>query len=78
MARRCDWEKKPTLGEFPLMPSTPELIQRNLSTLRYTLRKMGDAATETARNLWKGEAELLIKEHNRLVNLNKTILRRVR
>lgn len=63
-----------TNGEHPLCPNTPELIQRNLSTLKYHLRKMADCEEGPTRNAWKNEAARLIREHNRLVRENRRIL----
>lgn len=60
-----------TLGEQPLTPNLPELIQRNLSTLKYHLRLVND---ELYGWLHKREAERLIREHNRLVRENRKVI----
>lgn len=58
-----------------LTPSYAELIQRNLSTLRYTLRKLQAADTNAERTAWEDEAKRHIREHNRLVRTNRKIRR---
>lgn len=60
-----------TNGEQPLSPNLPELIQRNLSTLKHHLRHVND---ELDGWYHRKEAARLIREHNRLVRENRKVI----
>lgn len=53
--------------DYPLVPNLPELIQRNLSTLRYNIHRMKKETTPEFVAWYRKEAEFCIREHNRLV-----------
>lgn len=58
-----------SLGEHCMLPSYPELIQRNLSTMKYHMRQAQDVGG-IFRKWYLGEAQKCIREHNRLVQAN--------
>lgn len=62
-----------SLGMYPLIPSLSELIQRNISTLRYHLIKAADSPSESERGVWLDLARSNIREHNRLVRENRRV-----
>lgn len=75
---RLDWETNATLGTYPFIPNAPELIQRNLSTLRHHIRQMDKAVGQLNIQFHEEEARFCIRMHNRLVERNKMIMQRSR
>lgn len=78
MVRLCNWDNRPSLGGFSMVPSHAEMIERKKSTIRYHLRKMQAATSNVERKMWEGAAQQDIRDHNRMVREYEKTLRSVR